>query len=281
MTNIPAADRTTTTVDNRPPLITTDELASENQALNDRLAEFKLTSAKCPAVINDDEASGVWQDFVKVIDGTTKNLEAKRIDAKEPYLVAGRIVDGYYQTLKTEFARVRSTVADTIEDYLTRKRDAERKRLQEAARKLREEEDRKRQEAAAAEEAARRAEERNRPKEADTRQHRADVANREANEIASTAIATEKAATVKSADLSRTRSASGSLGTLGDKWDFRITDYEAIKGSQLWQYIGSDAKEKAIRSYMRTNAPKTVDPNAVWQPLSGVEFFRTSKLQVR
>jgi hypothetical protein len=95
------------------------------------------------------------------------------------------------------------------------------------------------------------------------------------------AFAMEQSAQAKSADLARTRSTTGSLGTLKDTWGFSIGEIDAVKGSPLWPYVKREHKEAAIRAYMNANAPKNLPEGQDWQPLAGVKFFRTSKLMVK
>ncbi len=279
--NAPASDRLTSAEDNRPPLVTLTELRSDYGHYLEQLDHMKLSALECPVEINSDDISGRWQEWIKDLDKVVKSTEASRVDAKQPFLAAERSIDGFFKGLQDDISKVRRDVANIVASYLTRKRDAERARLEAEARKKREEEERLRQEAADRAEAARKAEERNRPTEADNKQLQADIASQKADEAASQAAAAEKQSHAKSADLARTRSAGGALGTLGDHWDFEITDIALVKGAPIWAYITHDAKEKAVRAYMRANAPKTVTPGQDWQPLAGVRFFRTSKLQVR
>jgi len=80
----------------------------------------------------------------------------------------------------------------------------------------------------------------------------------------------------KTADLARTRSAvGGSVGTLEDVWDYEVTDAEALRPEQLWDYVSAEAKEAAIRAYIRINAPKQHVEN--WNPLAGVRMIPVSR----
>lgn len=56
---------------------------------------------------------------------------------------------------------------------------------------------------------------------------------------------------------------------------------ESVIPSVVWPYVAEEDKEAAIRAFMKANAPKNLAPDATWQPLEGVEFYRESKGQYR
>jgi hypothetical protein len=278
----PAADRLVEVSDNLPPpLITVDALAMDHSQLGRQVADIETLLASLPARIDDDDTNGSWQDRILDVAKIAKGIEATRVAAKAPYLKAGDVVDSYFKTLQARAVAVHKAISAVVEGYLQRKAAEERARREAAARRLREEEERQRQEAARRAEEARKAEEANRLKTAERHEIKAAEAEMAARTTAATAVAMEQSAQAKSADLARTRSATGSLGTLQDKWDFRLDDIDALKGAPLWPYIDRAAKEKAIRKYMDANAPKSLPEGVDWQPLAGVTFFRTSKLRVK
>lgn len=279
---ISASDRLVEASDNLPPpLITTDALAMDHSQLGRQVADIEALLAGLPPRIDDDETNGPWQDKILDVSKIAKGIEATRVAAKAPYLKAGDIVDSYFRTLQARAVAVHGAISSVVENYLQRKAAEERARREAAARRLREEENHQRQEAARRAEEARKAEEANRPKTAERHEVKAAEAEMAARTTAATATAMEQSAQAKSADLARTRSTTGSLGTLQDKWEFSIDDIDALKGAPLWQYIDRTAKEKAIRKYMDANAPKHLPEGQDWQPLAGVTFFRTSKLRVK
>jgi hypothetical protein len=288
----PAADRITSEQDNRPPLITIPELSVDHHTLSVLIDEIGKKAIKVPAKITNNETLDPWQDQLSEITKLLKNIEAKREDTKAPYLQAGRMVDGYFTELKSRLLKFYSQIATPVESYLKEKRDEERRRLEAEAKRIREEEERQRviteQKRREEAEATRKAEEARREATRLANDARAEAANRQAliaadraREAAEQAAALERQAQARSADLARTRSSSGTLSTLTDSWDFEIMDIDEIKGAPLWPYITRDAKEKAIRKYMTANAPKNLPQGQEWQPMTGVRFFRTSKLQNR
>jgi hypothetical protein len=277
----PAADRDVGAADNRPPLITTAELTRDHAPRNGTILDLEKRAATVPQRIDDDETSGTWQELIKEIDGCQKDTNAVRVSVKEPFLAGGRVVDGFFQTLAARLDKARGPVARVVQDYLQRKAAEERRRREEEAQQLREAEELARQRALKLAREAEQAEQRRRMATAETKQAAADDASDEAQRLANQATVAERDAGAKSADLARTRSVGGALGTLADTWDFAVDDIDAVKGSKLWPYVTAGAKLSAIRAYMKANAPRDLQQSESWQPIEGIRFFRTSKLQVR
>ena len=278
----PAADRFVETSDNLPPpLVTTDALAMDHGHLARKVADIEAILAGLPTRIDDDDTNAPWQDKILNIATIAKDIEATRVAAKAPFLQAGGVVDSYFRTLQSRTASVHKAISAVVEGYLQRKAAAERARREAEARKLREEEERQRQKAVRCAEEARKAEEANRIKTAENRNVKAAEAAMAANSTAATAFAMEQSAQAKSADLARTRSPTGSLGTLQDKWDFSINEIDAVNSRLLWPYVKREHKEAAIRAYMNANAPKHLPEDHDWQPLAGIKFFRTTRLMVK
>lgn len=299
--DIPATDRVVTKSDNRPPLISDFDLCLDHEAFFDRIEDAEKLLVGMPARIDDDETNGLWQDHIPAIATLLKDIEAERVAVKAPFLTANSVIDAFFkQTLAARAEKVHASISALVGNYLQRKRDAERARREAEAKRLRDEQARQVAEAArlraeaAAAEAAERAKiqaEANEAKraaaEAAAAAHTAEAEQkaREAEMAAARAgagaVAAGQSVQAKSADMARTRSAGGSLGTLVDSWNFQIDDIDAIKGSPLWPYVDRASKEKAIRAYMKVNAPKTLAPDQKWQPLEGITFFRETTSQVR
>lgn len=276
MSKIPASNRGMG--DN---LITTERLQESFAPFDLTLSAYEAQAASIPASINDDDAAGTLQDLYKSIDAHAKAIEGARIDIKEPVLSQGRTIDGFFKGLSTRAEQAKGRIGIVIQSYLRRKADAKRREEEEAARKLREEEARKREEAAEAERKAAALAEANKPKRAEAQDTKAAEATDAANMAGMEAFEREANAQSKSADFARTRSASGSLGTLADTWDFRVDDIATVKGAKLWSLVSRVEKERAIRQYIKLHAPKQLAEGENWQPIEGVTFFRSSKLQIR
>jgi hypothetical protein len=290
-TLIPAADRDVPQSDNRPPLISANELASDHEDLLNALSALELEAENAPMDVANDETCGKLQDIVRAIDaygrksGNTRTgrIETLRQTIKQPFLAGEKTVDGFFNNLIDERCdKATRPLRDRVGNYLRAKEAAERRRRDEQARLLREEEERQRQVAREAEEAAAKLRERNRPTAAVQKETLAEFTSRQADQTAAQAIQAEQHAAAKPADLARTRSAgAGSLGTLRTTWDFEILDVAAIPAADLWAMIPRAAKETALRSYMRNNAPPADRDQAPWEPLPGVRFYRKTDTVIR
>lgn len=146
---------------------------AEVEALADR-------AERLPAVINTDAQQGEIGNFAKEVSRSRKNIEARRVGEKEPFLRAEREVDGFFVPYRDWLDRIAEDMGKRGKEYMDRKaaeerrkRDDEEARRREEARLAQEEAARKIKEAAEAQrradEAARaaRAEEDRRLREAD------------------------------------------------------------------------------------------------------------------
>lgn len=269
---------------NRPPLVSVDELTLEYAPLLERAAELEAKAALLPEFVElgDDATQGQIQDAIKEIDKESKGVETHREGTGAPLLEAKRIVDGFFKAIadpksgrKGRLDLIRARLASTATDFLRRTDAKVRADREAAARLLRQQEDAQRAAAAKAAEDAAKLAARNRPAAAAEKETLASALNHGANATAASAIAAEEAANEKPADMARTRG-QASLGTLTEYWDFTITDFSAIEPDAIWAYISRPEKEKAIAAYMKANAPKE-PPSTPWNPLRGINFFRTTR----
>jgi hypothetical protein len=284
---IPAADRAVSPSDNNPPLISADNLTLEHEALLARVGELESDALRQPSVSEDDEMQGQIQDVIKEIDKTGKLIETTREGVKAPLLAATRTVDGFFKSLWDSTGKrgrldvIRAKLASTATNYLRKKEaDARREREAESARLRKIEED-QRALARKAEEDAAKLREKHRPSAAVEKETVADVHLTNANVTAQSAQDAEQAAAAKPADLSRTRSGAGSLGTLAAIWGFEIENIDLVPASALWPYIPRAVKETAIKAYVKQNAPGEPLPDQTWDGLPGVRVFGTTRGQFR
>lgn len=279
MPEIPAADRVVGAADNRPALVTLDQLALDHRDLSARLEALEHAANNQPDAIDDDDEQGELQDCVKDLDAFGKYIEAMRENVKAPYLTASRVVDGFFkQYLTARITLARERLARIGGDYLRRKEAAERSRREAEARRLRDEEQKRRAEAQEQERKAQALRERDKP--AIVPEIQANTATNVANAIGSAAWEAEQLARARPADLARTRSTAGSLGTLQTFWDFEIDNLETVDKDKLWPYIARAEKEKAVRAFIRSNAPETTEHD--WQPLApAVRMVRATRPQFR
>jgi hypothetical protein len=281
----PAADREVTPLDNRPPLISTDELMVDHSAIVARVGELEAEAAAQPHRVNNDDEQGALQDVIKRIDDHSKVIEAKREDVKGPFLTASRIVDGFFKALSEpkrggtpgRLEIIRNRLAAIGGDYLRRKEAAERLEREQAAARQRAEEQRLRDEAAAAELAAARLRERNRPTAAVEKETVADIRTEQAAHAGARASELETQAAARPAELARTRSALGSLGTLKAEWMHTIEDIDLVPLEMIASYIKREAIEVAVRAFIKARAPTDPKDGQMWDGLPGVKIYGTTK----
>lgn len=238
--------------------------------LRDRLAEIfaerlkrrdnlLAALARTPEIVDSDELAGKMGDFsVKQLGGWLKEWEGTRIAEKEPFLQAGRTVDGFFHTAADPLAKGKALIDGRRKKYLDAKAAAERKAREEAERIARET-------AEAARLAAEQAERELR--DAASLQTAIDAEDR-AKQARLDAEAAARAAAAKPADLSRVRGDLGSVSSLKQFWNFRNLDRARLDLEMLREHLPLDALDKAVRSFIKAGGRK----------LSGAEIFEDTRL---
>lgn len=266
---------------NKPPLTTTTELSADFAYLERAISAIEPLYREAPSVVEDDEDIGVLREIVKLCMAESKHAEALRVDTKEPYLTAGRVVDDYFSQLKAKVAKWQADLEARAKIYLDKKAAAERARREEEARRAQAEARRLAEEAAAAQAAAAQAQRETALKaqqdaaaarEAEDRAREASVAAQAATTAAASATEAQRAAEAKPADMARTR-AGGGLSTLSAKWVFEITDFDKIDLEALRPFITKVDLEKALRRF--------VDVNKDSKPLAGVRIYADTNVSFR
>lgn len=247
--------------DNQPDLATV--LREDNTTLIARKDELLAAFERAPEEVADDETCGKMQDFMKQVDAAKKHAEKLRVDAKEPHLNAGRIVDGFYKTVTDPLDKVKKALTARVTVFLRKKEDDERRRRQEEERLARE----------AAEKARIEAEERAAALAKEDDLDAAVAAEEAAKRAAEDAAKAAKEAEAKAAELSRTRGELGSVGSLRTAWvhDEKSLSRASIDLEALRQHIPEDALHKAVRSYIRAGG----------RSLAGVRIFEDRVAVVR
>ncbi len=288
------ATRTAELGDNRLELITTTQLSQDFAHLESAIAEALEVAGSAPMVVEDDADISVLREAVRGLMAQHKRAEAIRVDTKQPYLNAERVVDGYFSKLKTTLSEVQSQIEVRAKRYLDRKAAEEKARREEEARKAREEEQRQAAAARAAEqeaaearrkadEAARAAQESQRADEAakaatakaeaDASSAAAVAAQRKQAEALNTATQAQKATEAKPADMARTIASGGGMATLKQSFDFEIVDIHAIDLEAIRSFIAQADLEKAIRRFVGAHDDT--------RPLAGVRIFPKTSAQFR
>lgn len=227
--------RTSIGANNPPPL---KVILTENYvALTAEVEAIAERANLAPRKVTDDDGLGVIGDLVKDAAMLARKADSMRKAEKEPHLTAGREIDAFFATFTDRLDRIRKVFEAVATDYQRAKAAEARRKAEDEARRLREEEERQR-------EIARRAEEANRAKTAAKADDRAEDA-------AEKAAAAEALANASAAELTRTRSASGTLATAKTEWTFEVVDLDAIPLDRLRPYLRRDDIEKAIRQFVR------------------------------
>ncbi len=172
-------------------------LTDSNSPLIDRGAELVAMKARLPASCDDEDTAQKLADAVKACTAYTKNADAARVSAKEPFLASGRAVDGFFKALSDPVDRVKQAAGALLTAYQRRVADEERRRRE----AILAEERRIAREAEAAARAAKAAGD-----EAEAKRLRD-----EANAARAVAQVAKEEATVKAAELTRSRSTIGSV----------------------------------------------------------------------
>lgn len=178
--------------------------------------------------IVDDVIAGRATDFAKQLKAEVKNTDETRTKIKAPVLHAQRLIDGEAKKLTDKLGLATSQVETRIAAYLKDKADKEKAVRQAEA-------DRLAAEAEAAVEAA--------VLSGATEDHETAV------EALGEAQAAEEKAAAPTVDLTRTRSALGSLAGLKDNWIYAVVDLSKVPAHLLT--INDAAVKLAIKQGTR------------------------------
>lgn len=224
-------------------------------------------AARAPTVIEDEDTAGKMADFVqKQIDPFLKKAKAVHEAEKEPFLSAGRTVDGFWHTLIDNLEKAKIGLNKVRKAYADKKADEERRRREEEARAAAAEAARLRREA---EEAAARL-------AAETELPAAIAAEDTARQAEAVAVRATEAAAAKPAEMGRSRGAHGGMTTLREFWNFADLDRDAIDLEALRSHLPADALEKAVRSWITANKDALAGPDG--KKLAGVRVFADTRI---
>lgn len=243
---------------NQPPLI--EALHDDHADLEKRRDELIAAAERVPEITTPDVANKV-ADFVKQVQACIKNAEAKRVDAKEPHLKASREVDGFFKGITDPLAVAKAAVERKLTVWQRAQAAIEQKRRDDEARAARE----------AAEKAAREAAEREATMKSSADLDGAVEAAAVAEQARKDALDAQRAADAKAADMSRARGDFGAVASLRTFWDFSDLDIAALDLEALRQHFPVDAREKAVRSFIKAGG----------RELRGVRIFENTQTVVR
>lgn len=257
------------------------QLAETHEPLAARKAELLAMGDRAPSSVDDDDTANKVADAIKACAAFAKNATAARVAAKEPYLAAGRAVDGWFAALADPVEKVKARLSALLTDYQKRVAAAERARREAEAAELRrqqQEAERQRQEAdrlaREARAAARKAEDDKAA--AESERLRAEQEARDAKAAADRARAdAEKAmdaAMEKPAEMSRQRTDLGAVASLRRTWKFRVTNPAIVPRSFL------TVDNAAITAFIKASTNKVTHQCDASIP--GVEIYADDQARV-
>lgn len=214
---------------NNPPIETAPDalaarLAEETAPLKTRAEELLGAEARVPAAL-DAATVGKAADFVKQIGAAIKVSEDARKKTKQPYLDAGKQVDGHFSQIVDPLAGLKRRMEARIGDHQRRVAEEERRRREEEARR-------------AAEEAAKKEAAVETKDELD-----------EAIEAHAEAAKAQKAAEAPPQELARARGEYGAVATTRTVWMHEVTD--ATKIPREYLIVNDAAIKAAIKAGVR------------------------------
>lgn len=292
---------------NNPPDPITERIATLEQTHADLLgrnAELLGMEERLPTKCDDDDWEAKLTNAIKQCTVYTKNSEATRLSANEPYRALIAATDGFFKKRSDDVDKLKKKMSGLLSDYQNEKADAERRRLEaiaaeekrvaaEAEKKADEEariarEAREAEEARAAEaqraaaalagkkRAEAEAAERTRQAEAAAAQKVLDDAAAKARDEArlqkQEATTAKVDAGAKAADLSRSRTSSGAVASLRVTWHGEVIDEKLVPREFL------TVKQAAID--IAVKAATTID-NKNTLKIPGVRVYSKSESVVR
>lgn len=237
-----------------------EKLQDESQDLLRRRDELLAAAARMPAIDDNDIAAKVT-DFIKQLAALVKASEAKRTDAKEPYLEGGRTVDGFFKAISDPVSKTKTDIERKLTLWHREVAEAERRARMEQERIARE----------AAEKARLEAEEKARQLADEKALDAAIAAEQKAETAQADLVKAEAAADVKAAELSRTRGEYGAVSSLRTSWVFDDIDRQALDLEALRPYLPLEGLEKAVRAFIKAGG----------RELRGTRIYETTTAVVR
>jgi hypothetical protein len=258
MAGAAAANRVVETTDNeRPPLITRDQLVADHAHLEKAISEIEANSKTVPSVCEDDEDLAVITKL-----GTSINDELKRIDKAQkeqvrPFLDGQTTVNAYLKhDLPGRLAPIKAALESVATTYQRKKAAKEQAARDAAAKAAREQAEAAQAKVAQAVQAGDVA--------------AATVAVKQTDSL--TAFA-NKAASQAAAPISTMAKVATEAGTasLRDNWTFDDLDMNYVDLETLRPFIVQAAIEQALRAYIKAGR----------REIKGARIFNDNKTSFR
>jgi hypothetical protein len=225
---------------NNPPALSLRErlLESSTELLRD-VDQAAAAATRLPTKVSSDDDLGACGDAVRDARAVLKRVKQAKTSEKEPFLQGGREVDAFFAVPTERLDRVIATLEERCSEYQRAKAAEARRLAEEEARRARDKADaerRRAREAAAGGRVAVAARAEDRAQAADERAERA-----------------ERDAAARAADLTRSRSASGTLATARQTWRGEIINLANVDLEKLRPFIKREAIEAALNAFVRIN----------------------------
>jgi hypothetical protein len=243
--------------DNLSRLTIVERLTETYADLTREIEEIAERANKAPREIKTEADLDVVGVIVKDVKAVGKRAETMRKAEKEPHVIAGREIDGWFGLLSDRLTRIEGAFTKAANAYHDRIAAERRAKAEAEARRAREEETRRL-------DAARKAEEDGRLANAATHTAAAEAAERHAEQA-------EAQATARPEELTRTTTASGVTASAKSEWTFAVENYDAIDVNKLKPYLKRDAVDAAVKMAVKMGV----------RELAGVKIYETTKSSFR
>jgi hypothetical protein len=242
--------------DNRPALITTDQLAKDFPQVEAFITDLEKAAAESPLVIEDDSDMEVVNALAVKLGSASKRCDALRDDTGRPHLEAKRVIDGFFKGFMARADKTQAMLGARATAYLRKKAAAERAKREAEEAVAREAAAKAQREAAEAAKAG--------------NIEKAALAQAKADEQETRAEQAADAANAKPSELARTQTAAGS-STLEEKWTFEIEDIGIIDLNALRPFLPQTAIEQALRGFVKSGR----------RQITGARIFPDTKARFR
>lgn len=247
---------------NNPPTdaeLLQQKLSDENKARLKRRDDL-LDAVERVGDVTDANAEKVTS-FIKQLDAAAKDSDNERKKVKEPWFLATKIIDGFFNNITDPLESAHKAVNKKLSTFMNAKAEAERKAREENAAKAAEE-------ARIAAENADKLAAQSKPKGGQSAVDSAEDAAIAAALNAANAEAVALHAPLETAKISGTYGASAALKT---DWVFEIEKLSDIPLDELRPYLPLPAIEQALRAYVKAGN----------RTLKGVRIFQQATARVR
>lgn len=231
------AARTAAVGDNRPALVTIDQLKVDFAHVETAVVALEKRAAESAIVLEDDEDLTAVTGLVGDLGKAAKRADELRDVQGRPHLEAQRTINTFFKSFETRLKTVKVRIEQRATIYMNKKAEAARARQREEEARARALADVKAREAAEA------------LKAGDA--EKAHAAQAASDNHANRAEHAADAADAKPSELARTQTDSGTA-TLAQSWDFEIENIDLIDLEALRPFLPRTSIEQAMRGFVKS-----------------------------